>query len=192
MIIFNPHSTKHLALLLFGGEIKDREQVQIGEYKTGQNKGQPKYQWKEVVYKIQGLGLVATKDMLTDKCNISLNDKILSKIAKGYKTTKDNLIEERGSDELNPYVLAWNKDRDKSININTTPDAKNNKKIARQVAGLVLELRGLQKEISTYYEGFETLLHDFDSCIHGNLNHVSTDTGRLSSNKPNLQNLTRS
>jgi len=150
MIEFNPHSIPQIRVLFFGGHLKDRAKIKIGEYKTGTNKGQPKYQWKEICCHIKGLGLKPTKDMLTDKGNISLNDKHLSRIAKKIKHP------------------------------------------AGQVAKLLLELRGLQKEISTYYIGFEELMMDHDSCIHGNLNHVSTDTGRLSSNKPNLQNLIRS
>lgn len=150
MIEFNPHSTLHLGFILFGGRIKNQEQIQIGLYKTGKNKGQPKYKWIEKVMESKGLGLRPTKDMITDKGNISLNDKHLSRIAKKIKHP------------------------------------------AGQIAKFILELRELQKEISTYYKGFEELIYDHDNCIHGNLNHVSTDTGRLSSNKPNLQNLPRS
>lgn len=159
MINLNPDSTKQLGILFFGGEIKDREQTQIGEYKTGPNKGQPKYQWVERIIKIQGLGLKPHKDWMTDKGNISLNDKVVSQIAK----------------------------------------KKNHP--AGQIANKVLELRKLQKEIGTYYEGMEELIMDYDSCIHGQFSHCGYDsdgdtrggttTGRLSSFKPNLQNIPR-
>jgi hypothetical protein len=150
MIEFNPHSTRHLAILFFGGEIKDQEHVKIGVYKTGQKKRQDKYQWVEKTIKIQGLGLIPQADWKTDKGNISLNDNILSIIAK----------------------------------------KKNHN--AGKIAALVLKLRGLQKELGTYYEGMGELIMDWDSCIHGNFNHCQTNTGRLSSSNPNQQNLPRS
>jgi DNA polymerase I-like protein with 3'-5' exonuclease and polymerase domains len=159
MITFNPHSTRHLALLLFGGEVNDREQVVIGKYKTGSRKGQDKLQWVEKTIQIKGLGLKPHKSWVTDKGNISLNEKVLEAIAakKGH--------------------------------------------IAGQIASKILELRKLQKEIGTYYEGIEELVHDWDNCIHGQFSHCGYDvdgdtrggttTGRLSSFKPNLQNLPR-
>lgn len=161
MIEFNPNSPKHLALLFFGGELKDKEKVLIGEYKTGKQKGLAKYQWKENIVQIKGLGLIPHKDWVTKKGNVSLNEKVLKIISHKKK---------------NPE--------------------------ASKLALRMLELRGLQKEISTYYEGMEELIHDWDGCIHGQFSHCGYDddgdtrggttTGRLSSHKPNLQNLPRS
>jgi len=67
---------------------------------------------------------------------------------------------------------------------------------AGKIALYMLELRGLEKELGTYYAGnrgsrptgFEHLIYP-DSCIRGSLNHCSTDTGRTASSKPNLQNV---
>ncbi len=59
------------------------------------------------------------------------------------------------------------------------------------ICALLLEIRGLEKSISTYYESINDLVYDCDSCIHGKFNHVATQTGRLSSNDPNLQNVPR-
>lgn len=61
---------------------------------------------------------------------------------------------------------------------------------AGKLASIMLKIREKEKLLSTYYIGFEELLHT-DSCIHGSINHVSTDTGRTSSSKPNLQNIPR-
>jgi DNA polymerase I-like protein with 3'-5' exonuclease and polymerase domains len=160
MIEFNPNSTDHLCCLFFGGELKDREQIKVGVYKTGQKCGREKYKWQEKIVIIKGLGLKPPKSFLTPKGNISLNEKNLSLIAakKGH--------------------------------------------IAAEIASKILELRKLLKEISTYYEGMEELIHNHDSCIHGHFSHCGydnngdtrggTSTGRLSSYRPNLQNLTRS
>lgn len=65
------------------------------------------------------------------------------------------------------------------------------------IALYMLELRGLEKELGTYYAGnrgskptgFEHLIYP-DSCIRGSINHCQTDTGRTASSKPNLQNVT--
>ena len=52
---------------------------------------------------------------------------------------------------------------------------------------LVLEFRDLNKQSSTYFEGYAALTWE-DGMIHGNLNHAIAATGRLSSTNPNLQN----
>jgi DNA polymerase I-like protein with 3'-5' exonuclease and polymerase domains len=67
---------------------------------------------------------------------------------------------------------------------------------AGKLALYMLELRGLEKELGTYYAGhrgtrptgFEHLIYP-DSCIRGSINHCSTDTGRTASNRPNVQNI---
>lgn len=61
---------------------------------------------------------------------------------------------------------------------------------AAKTAQLLLEYRALKKEQSTYYEAFGELIQS-DGCIHGSLNQCVTDTGRLASSKPNIQNLPR-
>jgi len=52
----------------------------------------------------------------------------------------------------------------------------------------LLRLRELGKDLDTYYKGLAELTHA-DGLIHGTLNNCSTNTGRLSSSKPNLQNI---
>ena len=63
---------------------------------------------------------------------------------------------------------------------------------AGKFADKMLLRRKLNKELNTYYTGMLNLVHPIDNCLHGSLNHVSTDTGRLSSKKPNMQNITSS
>eukprot|EP00796_Vickermania_ingenoplastis_P004202 gene4202-3034_t len=64
-----------------------------------------------------------------------------------------------------------------------------------QTAKAILELRGLEKIIGTYYEsteggtGMVSLVHSTDSCIHHELIHNKTSTGRLASANPNCQNI---
>ncbi len=53
----------------------------------------------------------------------------------------------------------------------------------------MLDYRRMQKDVKTYYVGFSKLTWD-DGFIHGNFNHCNTNTGRLSSSAPNMQNVT--
>ena len=52
----------------------------------------------------------------------------------------------------------------------------------------VLEYREITKDLKTYYDGLVKHWWPHDGCIHGQLNQCQTDTGRLSSSKPNMQN----
>lgn len=58
------------------------------------------------------------------------------------------------------------------------------------IAEQVRQLRTYKKWKETYYENLRTFRSSVDSRIHPSLNHVSTDTGRLSCTKPNIQNQT--
>ncbi|MBR6270139.1 MAG: DNA polymerase I [Bacteroidales bacterium] len=53
----------------------------------------------------------------------------------------------------------------------------------------VLEYRGLKKLISTYLEPLPALMDSRDGKVHTTFNQALTATGRLSSSKPNLQNI---
>ena len=68
------------------------------------------------------------------------------------------------------------------------PSDKETKEIIR----LVQRFNMLDKQVGTYYHGLPTLYEKMDwtnSILHGSLNTCATATGRLSSNKPNQQNL---
>ncbi|KEG12670.1 putative mitochondrial DNA polymerase I protein D [Trypanosoma grayi] len=64
-----------------------------------------------------------------------------------------------------------------------------------KTAETILELRAMEKLIGTYYEntdggtGMVSLVHSIDSCIHHELIHNKTNTGRLASANPNCQNI---
>lgn len=74
---------------------------------------------------------------------------------------------------------------------------------ARIIASKMLEVRGLEKQIKTYYEGVSKYVYDWDSCVHPSFSHCGygdhnteqagggTQTGRLSCTRPNLQNVPR-
>jgi DNA polymerase-1 len=53
----------------------------------------------------------------------------------------------------------------------------------------ILEYRGVKKLLSTYIEPFPNYISNIDGKIHTTFNQALTATGRLSSSKPNLQNI---
>lgn len=64
--------------------------------------------------------------------------------------------------------------------------------LAREIIGGLLDIRGLNKLIGTYYHGIPKLAVEMNwenNIIHGQLHHCVTGTGRLSSSKPNQQNI---
>ena len=58
---------------------------------------------------------------------------------------------------------------------------------AKQLANDILEIRKGAKSISTYYKPY--IDFEVGGKIHPNYNHNITQTGRLSSSKPNMQNI---
>lgn len=62
---------------------------------------------------------------------------------------------------------------------------------AAEFIKLLLEYKGISKDISTYYEGYTKLTWPTDGCLHGSINHCLTITGRLSCSAPNLTNVSR-
>jgi DNA polymerase I-like protein with 3'-5' exonuclease and polymerase domains len=63
---------------------------------------------------------------------------------------------------------------------------------SRILTDLLLERRGLEKRIGTWYQGFPKIIQKYnweDNLLHTNLSHSTARTGRLSSTKPNTQNI---
>lgn len=54
----------------------------------------------------------------------------------------------------------------------------------------ILQLRELQKDLTTYYDGYTDITWH-DGIIHPSFNHTATWTGRLSCSNPNLQQVTK-
>ena len=58
---------------------------------------------------------------------------------------------------------------------------------ARHFVQDILGIRNLSKAISTYYRPYVSFV--VEDTLHPSYNHCVTQTGRLSSNKPNMQNI---
>ena len=74
----------------------------------------------------------------------------------------------------------------------TNEDTLKKLKGAKKYINWILELSKLEKLNGTYYKGLPKLRNEMGwdiGILHGNLNQVSTRTGRLSATKPNQQNL---
>lgn len=85
------------------------------------------------------------------------------KIGAGAKKTKDSKNYKTTAEELEKYVDE------------------------HEIIPLILRYRKIQKIASTYIEGFKPLIHN--GKVHTTYNQSNTQTGRLSSVNPNLQNI---
>ena len=69
---------------------------------------------------------------------------------------------------------------------------KTRDKFSKRVIEIILQLAKLEKIVGTYYKGLPKLRETMNwtpNYLHGNLNQVTARTGRLSSTKPNMQNI---
>lgn len=57
------------------------------------------------------------------------------------------------------------------------------------IVGLILEIRGIRKLLTTYVDSLPKLINPHTGKIHTTFNQIVTATGRISSTNPNLQNI---
>lgn len=187
---FNWNSRPHLSALLFGGDIKYKKKVDI----LDKNGKQTFYQTKEKRVLI---------DKKTGEPQIYKSGKNMGKVKTKQITVPDYA---RGPKQRYEYFYhtlprmtqphhAW-----KAAAEGQWSTAAGVLEVLGKrdlpLVHLLLELRGAEKDLGTYYQrlnkgkmtGMLTMV-DGDGYIHHNLNHYITGTGRLSSSKPNLQNL---
>lgn len=127
-----------------------------------------------------------------------VNRTILENIGDNYKTILDGLsrqIYELAGHEFNinsPQQVAVVLFDELGLKANrkrsTAVDILNNLKDDHEIIPLLLEYRKYQKIISTYIDGFLPHIYE-DGKVHSSFNQALTTTGRLSSNNPNLQNI---
>lgn len=175
--IWNLQSDKQLSSIIFGGYIEWSflEEVgtkavtrvvgkePIGVYKSGKRKGETRY--KNIKEEVE----VPDKERIEGSAHINLlgiNPKKEWANANGYSTS-DEILK-----ELLKHYQGLKQQPTKKI---------------RWIES-ILRLRYLNKMISTYCVGLAKMIFP-DGKIHHSLNNTATDTARLSSTKPNAQNI---
>lgn len=88
---FNPNSTEHVSVLLYGGVIKVKRKEVIGTFKTGLRAGQPKERWKEEEITFEKI-ITPLKGSELEKEGFYSTDEQTLKTLKGSKRAKE-LIE---------------------------------------------------------------------------------------------------
>lgn len=129
---------------------------------------------------------------------IDVDDAILTSIGNEYKAIIENLTREiylAAGHEFNinsPQQVAIVLFDELGLKANrkrsTAVDILNELKKDHIIIPLILEYRKYQKIISNYIDGLMPHIHE-DGKIHTSFNQLLTTTGRLSSNNPNLQNI---
>lgn len=79
--------------------------------------------------------------------------------------------------------------KSKTGSFSTNVDILEDLSDSHEIIPLILEYRKYQKLYSTYLEGFRPLIDKNTSLVHTTFYQTQTTTGRLSSRKPNLQNI---
>lgn len=161
---FNPASPKDIKLLLYGGVDQVERDVPVLDEKGNQ-----------IIYK-SGIkrGKVKTrKEKVSIKIQGALPvDVVADLVADGYEV-------DTSEDTLRKILKLL-----KSITVLRASILSDIEELIKDI----LEYRSIAKEISTYLIGYSLEVQD-DGCIHTSYNHTITRTGRLSSSKPNLQNI---
>ncbi len=77
----------------------------------------------------------------------------------------------------------------KSGSMSTNAEQLENLAQTHEIVPLIIRYRQIQKLYSTYIEGFKPLIDKNTGIVHTVFNQTLTQTGRLSSKEPNLQNI---
>ena len=144
---FNWNSGDHLSAFLYGGTVIETTKQPVGIYKTGEKKGQVKFQNVDIEHKLPRL-VEPLKNSELKKPGF-------------YATDEGTLKKLKG-----PF--------------------------AKKYVSPILRLARLDKLIGTYYEGLPKLNKTMDwdeGMLYPQYNQCVTQTGRLSSSRPNGQNL---
>jgi DNA polymerase I-like protein with 3'-5' exonuclease and polymerase domains len=179
----DPNSNKDLSLVIFGGEETSIEKWPLFN-KIPVNPKNPN------IYSVGGEPI---------SWNGVKVDRYKSGLKKGEvrtkNTTVDRIVEPMLKYEGKEWAEYLEAIETKNANVYQTNDGVL-KELGDKTDGeqkkfllAILEYRKLQKDLNTYYIGYSNLRWHHDGKIHGSINHSGTNTGRLSSSNPNLQNV---
>ena len=154
-------SGDQLSACLYGGIIVHEYQIPNGVFKTGARAGQPKLAW--VREKLELPRLVEPLDK--------------SEVASTSKLSDEEVLEKKG-------YRVYKTDEKTLLSLKAKGKAK-------EIIGVIRERSELEKLRGTYYHGFPALCEEMDwepDMLFGTFNQVVARNGRLSSNKPHMQN----
>lgn len=159
-IPFNASSNDHVSAALYGGTIVDSIRIPIGVYKTGAKAGETRYKIVEKEYVLPRLCYPI----------------------EGTETAKS--AERRQKGETQEETL-W------EVNEKVLRQLKLSKE-AKKFVSMLNRVAELEKLSGTYLRGYTQLIEKMNwdkDTLHGTLNQCVVVTGRLSSSKPNMQNV---
>ncbi len=139
-----------------------------------------------VLIEIEYNGLFIDVDMINDlskdlkKKLIKISDKIYSYAGKEFNINSPKQLSEILFDDLELKQI-----KKRSTASNVLQILKNHHPIAEEL----LEYRHLNKLVNTYLDTLPTFINSDTNRVHTTFNQAVVSTGRLSSNKPNFQNI---
>lgn len=189
-LIYNAVDTKYTLKLFFHQFQLLREQGLVDAYKNCLS-------WQPTVALMQTLGMdvhQGTADRLQGELQADI-DRIQGQIA-DLDIVRKFTAERRGFNPMGEDLVTLLRDYLKSKEIHVDGRVSTDKsvldRIDHPIAPLIKELRNKSKLKSTYVDGLrlgtKNALVYPDSKVHTNFNTTFTETGRLSSDGPNLQN----
>jgi DNA polymerase-1 len=118
----------------------------------------------------------------------------LRKLQEDYKnqeaTARATLLKEFGAAELNPNSVPQVKDAFQKLGVDVdSTSAETLVAVDHPAAKALLDFRGFTKQLELTQKLLDAV--EADGRIHGSFNPTGTATGRFSSSKPNLQNISR-
>lgn len=144
---------------------------------------------------------IETAKKLEDKYN-NLLDTALQQLNNEVETYKKEILAAQKKGIVMDYPLNWSSPLQVStlfydiikIGIIDPKEPKGTgkkilEKIEHPIAKLLLQYRGAEKLLTTYLVKLPKMINPLTNRLHCNFNQCGTDTGRLSSSDPNLQNI---
>jgi len=117
---------------------------------------------------------------------IGLEEQIYKLAGRSFNISSPKQLGEILFDELK---LLKDARKTKTKQYSTSEDVLINLADDHEIIRKVLDYRSSKKLLSTYVEALPKLIHESTGRIHASFNQTLVATGRLSSNKPNLQNI---
>jgi DNA polymerase I-like protein with 3'-5' exonuclease and polymerase domains len=152
------NSGKHVSAVLYGGSIEETVRVIVGVYKSGKRKGETKYGNHKITHVFERLVEPLPKT----------------------ETKRSTKAQDNGDKQV---ASEWSVKEDVLRKLKAKKDVK-------KILDVILEYRELVTLKVKFLSGWPALMEEKKwkkDMIHGSLNQCRVVTGRLSSDKPNVQ-----